>query len=69
MASERSGFALRDDFSVKGIIDLGLPESIRTLYPHIGDDELVAFRQQYADHYIALEAVPKNSHFPIGKFD
>jgi phosphoglycolate phosphatase len=43
---------------VKGIIGLGLPEAIRTLYPHIGDAELVAFREHYADHYIALEAEP-----------
>jgi phosphoglycolate phosphatase len=58
VASERSGFQLCDDFAVKGIIGLGLPEAIRTLYPEIGDAELVAFRQHYADHYIAAEAVP-----------
>nr|WP_217450596.1 HAD-IA family hydrolase [Pseudomonas lini] len=58
VASERSGFQLRDDFAVKGIIGLGLPEAIRTLYPEIGDTELIAFRQHYADHYIASEAVP-----------
>ncbi|PMZ32692.1 HAD family hydrolase, partial [Pseudomonas sp. GW247-3R2A] len=58
VASERSGFQLRDDFAVKGIIGLGLPEAIRTLYPDIGDAELVAFRQHYADHYIAAESVP-----------
>ena len=58
VASQRSGFALCDDLAVKGIIGLGLPEAIRTLYPHISDAELVAFRQHYADHYIALEAEP-----------
>ncbi|MFJ4197395.1 HAD-IA family hydrolase [Pseudomonas sp. NPDC089534] len=58
VASERSGFELRDDSAVKGIIGLGLPEAIRTLYPEIGDDELIAFRGHYADHYIAAEAVP-----------
>jgi phosphoglycolate phosphatase len=57
-ASERSGFLLRDDFAVKGIIGLGLPEAIRTLYPAISDSELVAFRDYYAEHYIAAEAVP-----------
>jgi phosphoglycolate phosphatase len=57
-ASTRSGFELRDDLAVKGIIGLGLPEAIRTLYPHIGDHELVAFRQHYADHYIDLESTP-----------
>ena len=58
VASERSGFALRDDLAVKGIIGLGLPEAIRTLYPDIGDAQLLAFRQHYADHYVALDAVP-----------
>ncbi|MDT8906408.1 phosphoglycolate phosphatase [Pseudomonas sp. NFACC09-4] len=57
-ASDRTGFARRDDLAVKGIIGLGLPEAIRSLYPEIGDQELVAFRQHYADHYIALEAEP-----------
>ncbi|MFO2465804.1 HAD-IA family hydrolase [Pseudomonas sp. 15FMM2] len=57
-ASTRSGLELCDDLAVKGIIGLGLPEAIRTLYPQIGEDELVAFRQHYADHYIALESEP-----------
>ncbi|CAH0305016.1 MULTISPECIES: HAD-IA family hydrolase [Pseudomonas] len=58
VASRRSGFPLRDDFAVKGIIGLGLLEAIRTLYPEIGDGELMAFRDYYAEHYIAAEAVP-----------
>ncbi|KTB63565.1 MULTISPECIES: HAD-IA family hydrolase [Pseudomonas] len=57
-ASTRSGFELRTDLAVKGIIGLGLPEAIRTLYPRISDAELVTFRDHYADHYIALEATP-----------
>ena len=58
MASTRSGFELCSDLAVKGIIGLGLPEAIRTLYPQISDGELVAFREHYADHYIALESEP-----------
>ncbi len=58
MASTRSGFALCSDLAVKGIIGLGLPEAIRTLYPAIDEPALIAFRQHYADHYIALEAEP-----------
>lgn len=58
VAALRSDLPQRDDFAVKGIIGLGLPEAIRTLYPEIGDAEMVAFRQRYADHYIALEAEP-----------
>ncbi|MGN8276050.1 HAD-IIIA family hydrolase [Pseudomonas sp. SMN5] len=57
-ASDRSGFARCDDLAVKGIIGLGLPEAIRSLYPEIDDEALVVFRQHYADHYIALEAEP-----------
>lgn len=57
-ASTRSGFALCSDLAVKGIIGLGLPEAIRTLYPEISEAELVAFREHYAHHYIALEAEP-----------
>lgn len=57
-ASTRSGFELCTDLAVKGIIGLGLPEAIRTLYPRISDAELVTFRDHYADHYIALEATP-----------
>jgi len=33
VASDLTGFARRDDFAVKGIIGLGLPEAIRSLYP------------------------------------
>ncbi|MBC3363766.1 HAD-IIIA family hydrolase [Pseudomonas sp. SWRI154] len=58
IAADRTGFARRDDYAVKGIIGLGLPEAIRSLYPDIDDDGLVVFRQHYADHYIALEAEP-----------
>lgn len=57
-ASIRSGYAPCTDHAVKGIIGLGLPEAIRTLYPEISDAELVTFRDHYADHYIALEATP-----------
>lgn len=57
-ASDRSGFARCDDLAVKGIIGLGLPEAIRSLYPEIDDEALVVFRQHYADHYIVLEAEP-----------
>ncbi|WP_214509715.1 HAD-IA family hydrolase [Pseudomonas brassicacearum] len=58
VASDRMAFARCDDLAVKGIIGLGLPEAIRSLYPEIDDNELVVFRQHYADHYIALDAEP-----------
>ncbi|MBA1229090.1 HAD-IA family hydrolase [Pseudomonas viridiflava] len=52
------GMEARDDDSIKGIIGLGLPEAIRTLYPSITANELIDFRQRYADRYIAMDNVP-----------
>ena len=48
----------RDDESIKGIIGLGLPEAIRTLYPSITANDLIDFRQRYADCYMAMDNVP-----------
>lgn len=58
VAARESGYPERDDPAIKGIIGLALPEAIRTLYPDISDEQLIAFRQYYADSYIALEAEP-----------
>ncbi|MCY1397791.1 Pyrophosphatase PpaX [compost metagenome] len=57
-AALAGGYPQRDDFSIKGIIGLALPEAIRTLYPDITDEQLIAFRERYAQSYIALEAEP-----------
>lgn len=57
-ASVTFGYAPRGELAIKGIIGLGLPEAIRSLYPHISDDELVAFRQCYAQSYMALDVEP-----------
>jgi len=57
-AAHLSDLAARDDFSIKGIIGLGLPEAIRTLYPEISPSLMTAFRDHYAQSYIALEAEP-----------
>lgn len=57
-ASVSFGYVPRDEFAIKGIIGLGLPEAIRSLYPQIADDELVAFRQCYAQSYMALDVEP-----------
>ncbi|MFJ7886395.1 HAD-IA family hydrolase [Pseudomonas sp. NPDC096917] len=58
VAAQRSGRPERDEQSVKGIIGLGLPEAILTLYPDMAEAEVVAFRQHYADVYIAMDAEP-----------
>ncbi|MBM1188311.1 MULTISPECIES: HAD-IA family hydrolase [Pseudomonas] len=57
-AARRAGRAERDDEAIKGIIGLGLPEAILTLYPDMAAEQVIAFRQHYANTYIALDAEP-----------
>ena len=57
-AAVRAGRPVLDDLAVKGIIGLGLPEAIRTLYPDITANDLIDFRQHYADSYMALDVEP-----------
>lgn len=57
-AAVTCGLLPRDATQVKGIIGLGLPEAIQALYPRLGEAEVLAFREQYAQRYIALEASP-----------
>ncbi|MBF1800504.1 HAD-IA family hydrolase [Alloalcanivorax profundimaris] len=47
-----------DDDTVRGIIGLGLPEAIRTLYPDIDAPMLGRMRDRYAFHFVAAEATP-----------
>ncbi|WP_101674985.1 HAD-IA family hydrolase [Alloalcanivorax mobilis] len=47
-----------EDDQVRGIIGLGLPEAIRTLWPGIVDDHLERLRERYAVHFVAAEQVP-----------
>ena len=58
IAAQRAGRPERDDEAVKGIIGLGLPEAILTLYPDMTPEQVVSFRQHYADVYIAMDARP-----------
>jgi len=47
------------DEAIKGIIGLGLPEAIRTLYPDLREEALVErFRLGYGEHYLGLENEP-----------
>lgn len=57
-ASQRAGYPLCADDAVKGIIGLALPEAISVLYPHLAHDEVMTFRQYYADIYMALDEQP-----------
>ncbi|KEZ63806.1 HAD family hydrolase [Pseudomonas amygdali pv. tabaci str. ATCC 11528] len=57
-AAIETDLEVRDDPAIKGIIGLGLPEAIRTLYPQISDNQVIDFRQRYADSYMAMDNVP-----------
>lgn len=57
-AAVLSDMPVRDDLAIKGIIGLGLPEAIRTLYPDISGNDLIDFRQRYADCYMAMDVEP-----------
>jgi phosphoglycolate phosphatase len=58
LAAGRAGYATCDDEAVKGIIGLALPEAISVLYPHLDAVQVAAFRQHYADVYMALDDQP-----------
>ena len=58
VAARRSRRPECDDEAIKGIIGLGLPEAILTLYPDMSAEQVIAFRQHYADVYIAMDAQP-----------
>lgn len=47
------------DAQVKGIIGLGLPEAIGSLYPELVEPACIErFRHSYSEHYLAFEAEP-----------
>jgi phosphoglycolate phosphatase len=59
LAAEQCDLPQLDDVAIKGIIGLGLPEAIRTLYPQLEDCLLVErFRAAYSDQYLLLESEP-----------
>lgn len=58
LAAGRAGYATCADEAVKGIIGLALPEAISVLYPQLDAEQIVQFRQHYADVYMALDDQP-----------
>lgn len=60
----------RSEMAIKGIIGLGLPEAILSLYPELDLVALERFRGRYADHYLSLETEP-SPFFPgvVGALD
>ncbi len=58
-AADACGLARCSDARVKGIIGLGLPEAIQSLYPDLVETECVErFRRSYSEHYLVLEREP-----------
>lgn len=58
-AADACELARCTDEQVRGIIGLGLPEAIRSLYPDLLDAALVELmRQSYSENYLALESEP-----------
>lgn len=58
-AAADCGLGVRTDAAIKGIIGLGLPEAIRTLYPELRDQRMLDRVQQlYSQHYLAMESQP-----------
>lgn len=58
-AADSCGLPQLGDEAIKGIIGLGLPEAIRTLYPDLREAALIErIRDGYAEHYLALEREP-----------
>ena len=47
-----------EEAQVRGVVGLGLPEAIATLFPGIEPDALECLRQYYARHYIEGEREP-----------
>jgi phosphoglycolate phosphatase len=59
VAADVCGLQQLDEAPIRGIIGLGLPEAIATLYPESADGQMIErFRTIYAEHYVALEAEP-----------
>ncbi len=59
LAADSSELPRCTDEQVRGIIGLGLPEAIRSLYPWLDDvARAQCLRQSYSEHYLALEAEP-----------
>ncbi|TLP55016.1 MULTISPECIES: HAD family hydrolase [Pseudomonas] len=57
-AAERAGEASCSEEAIKGIIGLALDEAISVLYPHLAVAQVQAFRQHYAEIYMALDQQP-----------
>ena len=58
-AADVCGLPQLSDEAIRGIIGLGLPEAIQTLYPDLREPALIErFREGYGEHYLSLENQP-----------
>ena len=57
-AARDMGLEVPEETRVHGVVGLGLPEAIASLFPGIEQDALERLRQYYARHYIEGERVP-----------
>nr|WP_239482119.1 HAD-IA family hydrolase [Pseudomonas insulae] len=58
-AAEGCQLPWRDDAAIRGIIGLGLPEAVSSLYPDLQDLRCIErFRRLYSERYLVLESTP-----------
>ena len=48
----------RNDTEIKGIIGLGLPEAIRSLFPEISHEQSNNVRESYSEFFIEADQTP-----------
>jgi phosphoglycolate phosphatase len=58
LAAGDVGLPLRSDAEYGDVIGLGLPQAIAALYPEAGEADALAYRDRYADRFIAADAEP-----------
>ena len=58
LAAADAGLEPRTETEVRGIIGLGLPEALATLYPESPDVSLESLRQRYGHHFLEQDVRP-----------
>tara|TARA_R110002073_G_scaffold197898_1_gene357006 strand:+ start:744 stop:1376 length:633 start_codon:yes stop_codon:yes gene_type:complete len=58
LAAADAGLEPRTETEVRGIIGLGLPEALATLYPESPDVSLESLRQRYSHHFLEQDVRP-----------
>lgn len=63
LGAEQLRLPVLDETCYKGVIGLSLGNAARSLYPDLGEDEMVGFIRAYRQHYLSLEQSP-SAPFP-----